>query len=221
MLFDIGANRGDATLAGLQKGYDVIALEPAPKVYKELVSNFIYNPKVTPLRLAVTRRDNQHIEFYECVEDGLSTTNLDWLTDPSMPYAGKAYRTIKTTTICMDTLINLYGLPDLVKIDVEGAEDEVFAGYTKKAPLVCFEWSEATLEGHVEQLKRLRDVNKYKYFALQYITHHLEEPTEYRLLSEADSLPTWIEETKDAWTNKDWKVAGLRPTADVGMLWVK
>ena len=54
LLFDIGANRGDATLAGLQKGYDVVAVEPAPKVFGELVKNFIYNPRVTPLRYAVS-----------------------------------------------------------------------------------------------------------------------------------------------------------------------
>ena len=33
LLFDIGANKGDATVSGLKKGYKVIALEPAPRVY--------------------------------------------------------------------------------------------------------------------------------------------------------------------------------------------
>ena len=54
VLFDIGANRGDATIVGLEKGYRVIALEPAPRVYKELVSNFIYNTNVIPIKLAVS-----------------------------------------------------------------------------------------------------------------------------------------------------------------------
>jgi hypothetical protein len=31
LLFDIGANRGDAVLAGLEQGYRVIALEAAPR----------------------------------------------------------------------------------------------------------------------------------------------------------------------------------------------
>ena len=63
LLFDIGANRGDATLAGLQKGYAVIAVEPAPRVYAELVKNFIYNPSVLPLRYATSERDYELVEF--------------------------------------------------------------------------------------------------------------------------------------------------------------
>jgi FkbM family methyltransferase len=51
LAFDIGANRGDWTHAALAKGSDVIAIEPAPRVFAKLVQNFIYNPRVTPLRL--------------------------------------------------------------------------------------------------------------------------------------------------------------------------
>ena len=94
LLFDIGANRGDATIAGTALGYKVIALEPAPKVFAKLVRNFIYDPNVIPLRLAVSETTGDRIEFYECVEDGLSTTEKTWLTDPDMPYNGKEFRTI-------------------------------------------------------------------------------------------------------------------------------
>jgi FkbM family methyltransferase len=86
LCFDIGANRGDFTLAALAQGYRVIALEPAPRVFSALVGNFIYNPHVTPLRMAVSGSNDQTIEFFEAEEDGLSTMNLDWLTDESMPY---------------------------------------------------------------------------------------------------------------------------------------
>ena len=121
LLFDIGANRGDATVAGLALGYDVIALEPA-SIYGELVKNFIYDPRVTPLKLAVSDSDYQRITFYEAHEDGLSTMNKEWLTNPSMPYNGKPYREVTATTITVDTLAQRYGEPDLIKIDVEGAE---------------------------------------------------------------------------------------------------
>lgn len=221
LLFDVGANRGDATLAGLNKGYRVIALEPAPRIFAELASNFTYNLNVTPLRLAASDTDNEFLEFYECVEDGLSTLNKDWLTKDGMPYAGKEFRTIQVPTIKLDTLIGKYGLPDLVKVDVEGAETQVFKGLTMKPIELCFEWSDVTLDEHVDQLQRLKRVNKYTEYALQYITHHLEKPLEYRPLSKAKDLRFWIEETKDAWITNEWKAAGLRPTADVGMLWVR
>lgn len=221
LLFDVGANRGDATLAGLNKGYRVIALEPAPRVFAELACNFTYNPNVIPLRLAMSDKDDAFLEFYECVEDGLSTLNKDWLTKEGMPYAGKEFRTIQVPTMKLDTLIGKYGLPDLVKIDVEGAESQVFKGLTLKPAQLCFEWSDVTLDEHIEQLKRLKRVNKYQEYALQYITHHLEEPSEYRPLSKAKDLKAWVDETKESWIEKDWKIANLRPTADVGMLWVR
>ena len=121
VLFDIGANRGDATVAGLNLGYKIIAIEPS-RMYRELVKNFIYNPNVIPLKYAVSDKDYDRVEFYEAAEDGLSTLNKDWLTANTMPYNGKEFWTTYATTITLNTLADKYGEPDLIKIDVEGAE---------------------------------------------------------------------------------------------------
>lgn len=219
ILFDIGANRGDATSAGMKKGFTkIVAVEAAPRVFYELVTNFIYAPQVVPLRFAVSDTDNETIEFYECVEDGLSTTNKNWLTDPSMPYNGKSYRTVKANTITIDTLCSLYGEPDLIKIDVEGAEWSVFKGMTKHHGKLAFEWTDVTIPEHVKQLEYLASLG-YTKVGPQYIVHHLDEPSEWYSLDGFD-FPKWVRETSDQWTKRDWKKAGLRPTADVGMLWV-
>jgi len=222
LLFDIGANRGDAVVAGLQRGFNkIIALEPAPKMFFMLHNNFRDDERVIPLKFAVSDSNNEKIEFYECVEDGLSTIEKSWLTGEGALYKGKEFRTIKAVTCTIDKLVEKYGNPDLVKIDVEGAESQVFAGMTCKPKQLCFEWSLFTLDQHLEQLKRLRDVNGYTEFALQYITDHLIEPLLYRPMSMIDSLPQWIEDTKPAWENGGWLEYGHRQTADVGMIWVK
>jgi len=221
LLFDIGANRGDAVLAGLKKGYRVIALEPAPRVYAELVKQFIYNPLITPLRFAVSDTNDDLVEFYECVEDGLSTLNKEWLTSSELPYAGKEFRTIKVSTITLDRLVETYGKPDLIKIDVEGAEWSVFKGMTKHHGNLCFEWTKETVSEHVNQLKYLQGLG-YTKWAPQFIVNHLDEPTiDYISLDKADELPKWIEENTPIWEAGLWQEAGLRPTADVGMIWVR
>lgn len=220
LLFDIGANKGDATVAGLKKGYKVIALEPAPRVYAELVKQFIYHPLVTPLRFAVSNSDDDLVEFYECVEDGLSTLNKDWLTSPEMPYAGKEFRTIKVSTITLDSLVKTYGEPDLIKIDVEGGEWSVFAGMTRKYKKLCFEWTLETLEEHEQQLDYLARLG-YTEYAPQYIEHHLDEPEEWFALQTSNNVRQWHESHKEQWEKEEWKKAGLRPTADVGMIWVR
>lgn len=218
IMFDIGANRGDAVVAGLNKGYKVIAVEPAPKIFSELVKNFIYNKNVVPLKFAVSDSDGKRINFYECVEDGLSTTEESWLTQENMPYKGKEYRTISATTITLDTLASIYGEPDLVKIDVEGAEWSVFRGMTKHHGKIAFEWTDATIEDHRLQLEYLKFIG-YKKVAPQFIVNHLEEPEDWYLIEDF-CLDTWVANNKNKWENGGWKTANLRPTADVGMVWI-
>ena len=219
LCFDIGANRGDFTVAALTQGYTVIALEPAPRVFAELVGNFIYNPKVTPLKYAVSGSDYATIEFFEAEEDGLSTLNLEWLTNESMPYAGKPYRTIKATTITLDTLAEIYGKPDLIKIDVEGAEWSVFKGLSSKMGTIAFEWTDVTIPEHQLQLEYLA-VGGYTQVAPQFIEHHCLQPDVWFNLATFD-LSAWRNKNKTLWEEGYWRKSGLRPTADVGMLWVR
>jgi FkbM family methyltransferase len=202
VFFDIGANRGDATVVGLEKGYKVIALEPAPRIYKELVSNFIYNPNVILLKLAVSDTSDEVVEFYEAQEDGLSSLKKAWLTDETMPYNGKPFRTIKATTIT---------------IDVEGAEWVVLRGMTRKMGVLTFEWTQETLDEHEAQLKYLEELG-YEFFAPQFIEHHLQEPLNWYPIG---SLKKWVSEHSKSWVAGGWKESNLRPTADVGMVWVR
>ena len=219
ILFDIGANRGDAVIAGINRGFTkIIALEPAPRVYRDLVSNFIYSSEVIPLRLAVSDTNNQTVEFYEAEEDGLSTLNKEWLTSDSLPYAGKPFRNIKVNTITIDDLVIKYGNPDLIKIDVEGAEWSVFKGMTKHHGMLTFEWTDATIEEQQKQLNYLSDLG-YKQIAPQFITNHLEEPSTWYPID--IDFKQWVSNNSKEWEEIKWKEAGLRPTADVGMCWVK
>lgn len=223
LLFDIGANAGGATAVGLSKGYKVIALDAAPRIYQTLVKNYIYNPNVIPLRYAVSDADYKTVEFYETVDtDALSTLNLEWLTSETMPYNGFKYRVVNATTITVDTLAQIYGEPDLIKIDVEGAEWNVLRGMTKHHGTLALEWTLQTLAEHEKQLDYLYTLG-YKEYAPQYIVEHLEEPTEWVSLESDNSgkLIAWQESTQGDWESGGWQVAGLRWSADVGMLWVR
>lgn len=219
LLFDIGANRGDAVIAGLNKGYKVIACEPAPIIFGKLLSAFIYNPNVIPLKVAVSDTDNSRVEFYEADEDGLSTLNKEWLTSDSLPYGGKPFRTIMANTITLDTLAKIYGEPDLIKIDVEGAEWSVFKGMTKYHGKLAFEWTDVTIGEHQSQLEYLESMG-YIEVAPQFIVNHLDEPTEWFPIT-GFRIDDWVIEHKDVWENGGWKEANLRPTSDVGMVWLK
>lgn len=225
LCFDIGANRGEATGVALNSGYaKVIALEPAPTIYKTLLGNFGSDERVVCLDLAVSDSDGDVVTFYEAEEDGLSTLNIDWLTADGARYAGKPFHEVKAETVTMDTLIERYGLPDLVKIDVEGAEDWVLRGLTKKPGNLALEWHVEELPKVYEMLCRLRDINGYTEYGLQYITHHLHAPTEYQPLETftMDSLMEWHQQESVKWEAGGWVDGGrLRATADAGMMWVR
>lgn len=219
MLFDIGANRGDACFAALNRGFTkVVALEPAPRIYRELVRNFIYSP-VIPVKMAVSNTNNERVEFYEAEEDGLSTLNKDWLTSDTLPYNGKPFRITAVNTITMDRLVEIYGTPDLTKIDVEGAEWSVFNGMTKHHGMLTFEWTDVTIGEHEQQLEYLQSLG-YTEVGPQFITHHLEEPKQWYPLK-GFRLGEWVFDNSLEWKETGWKEAGLRPTADVGMCWVR
>ena len=225
LCFDIGANRGEATAVALNYGYKtVVALEPAPRIYNTLASNYENDDRVVCLDLAVSDTDWDTVRFYEAEEDGLSTLNIDWLTADDARYRGKPFHEVEAKTITMDTLIEEYGLPELVKIDVEGAEDWVLRGLTKKPGNLAFEWHVEELPKVFETLCRLRDVNGYTEYGLQYITHHLHAAREYRPLENLtlEELLSWHEEAKGPWESGGWIDGGrLRATADAGMMWVR
>lgn len=219
LVFDIGANRGDACEAALARGFTkIIAVEAAPRIYKQLAARYIYS-NVIPLRFAVSDKDHEVVEFYEAEEDGLSTLNKDWLTADGLPYQGKSYRTIRATTITVDSLVDIYGTPDLMKIDVEGAEWAVFRGMSKYHGMLTFEWTDVTLDEHEKQIDYLEALG-YTEIAPQFITHHLEEPTEWFSIQDT-FLSDWVRDNVNEWKETGWKEAGLRPTADVGMCWVR
>lgn len=218
LCFDIGANRGDFTAAALAKGYDIVALEPGA-IFNQLVKNFIYNPHVIPLKMAASMSDYETVEFYEAEEDGLSTLNKDWLTDSTLPYCGKPFKQVMATTITLDTLALKYGVPDLIKIDVEGAEWHVFKGLSSKMGTIAFEWTFETMADHQLQLEYLA-IGGYTEVAPQYIVEHCEEPKTWFPIADFN-LEIWHSATKRHWEDGGWKSAGLRPTADVGMLWVR
>jgi hypothetical protein len=73
---------------------------------------------------------------------GLSSLNKkDWFDDPKGRFYGLATVEEKVPTITLDRLISEHGVPDLIKIDVEGAELEVIRSLTRKVACVCFEWA--------------------------------------------------------------------------------
>jgi FkbM family methyltransferase len=138
LYFDIGANIGEWSLENIKKCEKIIAVEPSIINYKKL-SKACEEKNIICLNYAVSNEDKEEVDFYE--HGCLSTINKNWLCSKNSRFYGIKYIQTTCKTISLDKLVEQYGIPDLIKIDVEGAEDLVISSLTKKVKTLCFEWA--------------------------------------------------------------------------------
>lgn len=140
MYFDIGSNIGNWSLANINQCNKIISIEASPITFNRLVNN-CKNDKIILLNYAVCNNNCNDITFYQAECDALSTINKEWLTTDTSRFYNYHYKEITCKTITIDKLIEQYGLPDFIKIDVEGGEYECILSLTQKVKLLCFEWA--------------------------------------------------------------------------------
>jgi hypothetical protein len=65
-------------------------------------------------------------------------------------------------------MIERYGMPDLIKIDVEGYEYNVLSGLTQKANDICFEWHEEERNSLYKILEHLQSIGYTQFGVIGY-----------------------------------------------------
>jgi FkbM family methyltransferase len=202
MLFDIGSNIGNWSLANVNLCNKIICVEASPITFKKLVKNCKHD-KIILLNYAVCNNEND-ITFYQADNDVLSTINKDWLTNNSSRFCNTKYKEIICKTITIDKLIQQYGLPDLIKIDVEGGEYECILSLTQKIPL-CFEWASEVNNITFNCIDYLFKMN-YKQYYIQYSDNYTFRPNDNDYY-DIDTIKT--------------KLSNTIPKVDWGMIWCK
>jgi FkbM family methyltransferase len=144
IVFDIGANVGQTTDEFLE-GYDkIICFEPNPNLITLLKTKFNGNSKVIIEELALSDK-NEIKTFNISNADVLSTFSDDWMFNSRFTNNTYNWNTkIDVKTITLDEVIDKYGIPYFIKVDVEGYEYEVFKGLSKllNNTYFAFEWAE-------------------------------------------------------------------------------
>jgi FkbM family methyltransferase len=205
IIFDIGGNVGDFTNKCLEvyPNCSVILVEANDKLIQKLKERFL-NKNVEVLNYLVSSVDDEDVDFFVCEGHTISTASINWITSSrfSKTHTWETKKTKKTITL--DKLIELYGNPDLIKIDVEGYESEVIKGLSKKQKEICFEWAE---EVFIDTQKVCQHLEKlgYENFGVLYNDEYLKKPKKYSEWSQCEIHSNINPNRKEKW----------------GMIWVK
>jgi len=204
MFFDIGSNIGNWALANINYCNKIVSIEASPITFSRLVNN-CKNDKIVLLNYAVCNNNGNDITFYHADCDTLSTLNKDWLTSETSRFCDYKYREITCKTISIDKLIDQYGIPDLIKIDVEGGEYQCVSSLTQKVKLLCFEWASETNNITFNCIDYL--------FNLGYTQYYIQNHDDYLFRPQENDF-------YDIFTVKS-KLSNTIPKQDWGMIWCK
>jgi FkbM family methyltransferase len=140
-VFDIGANAGTYTEAFLSLGAGkVVAVEPTPDLVRKL--KYIRDKRLTVVGCGVGKEAGI-LPFNLSNFSTLNSFSGEWLDKVAQDVPSGRPQWINTVNVevtTLDALIEQHGIPDFIKIDVEGAELQVLQGLTSSPKCVSFEF---------------------------------------------------------------------------------
>jgi FkbM family methyltransferase len=164
LCFDIGANLGNRTRCFRHLNCRVVAVEPQLSCFKNLEKRFGHDAGTHLVRKAVGRKPGEAILHLSSnhVLASLSTTFIE-RTSHSGRFKSKwsGTQTVEVTTL--DQLVDEFGEPAFIKIDVEGHESEVLAGLSRTVRTLSIEWTPEFPENTRACLRHLADLGEYEF----------------------------------------------------------
>jgi FkbM family methyltransferase len=166
LVFDIGAHVGDRISSFRRLGGRVVALEPQPGPGRLLRLIHGRDPDVTLVRAALSDREGTLTFHVNSANPTVSTASDAFVraADGASGWEGQVWdRTIVVPCLTLDRLIEDYGRPAFVKIDVEGFEDRALAGLSAPLPALSFEFTTIAREVAQRCLDRLAALGAYRF----------------------------------------------------------
>lgn len=164
---DIGANCGiyPVLACAVNPRIQVVAVEPVPKIHAALENNVRANNLTSRVKLLKTAVSTQVgvAQFHESEDPTMGSLNVSG-------YRGKAGKVIEVPTTTLDLIVQGMPVkPDLIKIDVEGFEDQVLSGGHHTLSVVRPTFVvEANPDGPYKKLTEIFSTHNYEF-------HHLTD----------------------------------------------
>ena len=165
LCFDIGSNFGNRTRCFAQMGCKVVAVEPRLSCYNMMSKTFHGNGNVRLVKAAVGRQSGK-ARLHTSPDHVLSTLSESFMdvTKRSGRFSEAMWNHIENVEmITLDQLIQDYGIPDFIKIDVEGYESEVMAGLSHPVTALSLEWVPELPDNALKSLEKLVELGNYEF----------------------------------------------------------
>lgn len=166
LVFDIGAHVGDRVSSFRRLGARVVALEPQPGPAR--VIRFLHgrDPAVTLLPVAAGAKAGRLLLQVNSRNPTVSTASATFVANArgAPGWEGQEWdRSLEVEVVTLDELIQRFGIPAFIKIDVEGFEDQVLLGLSTPVRALSFEFT--TIARAVAQrcLDRLSALAPYRF----------------------------------------------------------
>jgi FkbM family methyltransferase len=164
LIFDVGANIGDMTNIFKNNAKKVVAFEPNPQLSNQLryrfnMDNVVIDPRGISDDIGIKN-------FNISAAHTISTLSDDWVTNSRFSDLNAWDLVLEIETITLDKAIDEYGVPDYIKIDIEGYEYEVLTSFTKllNHTIISFEWAEEQKSKLIEIINHLHHLGYNKFY---------------------------------------------------------
>ena len=166
LCFDVGAHAGNRVRCWRQLGARVVAIEPQPDFVRLLRWLYGRDDGVEIVPLAVGRTAGTAELLVSERTPTVTTLSRQWVEhvqrDPR--FAGVAWeRRERVEVVTLQSLLERFGEPQFIKVDVEGFEAEVLAGLATPVRGLSFEYLPATREVALACIERLDSLGRYRY----------------------------------------------------------
>jgi FkbM family methyltransferase len=147
LCFDIGANFGECTAAFLSLGARrVVAVEPQPDVAEVIAKAFPKEVRGGSLvvRTHAIGSKRGAVKMFPAQDANKSMSTLSTTFVELSRRNGQLWdeaAAFEVQVVTLDSLVEEFGVPDYIKIDVEGFDLEVLTGLSRSVPLLSFEFN--------------------------------------------------------------------------------
>jgi len=166
LVFDVGAHVGNRVRALRSLGARVIAIEPQASCVRLLNRLYGEDPDVFVEAVACGAENGTATLRVDPDHPTLATLSDEWIRSIDRHYGDLDIRWEQRESVSvrtLDDLVDEYGVPAFIKIDVEGFEAEALRGLHRSIRAISFEFLPASPDSALASVDEIRRIGSYRF----------------------------------------------------------